>query len=141
MLADRWNAAPSVLPVIGDRDPNVIENWYYAVWAYNKWTPANNPNNPDFPWPRPAYAPGLNKTLYPYQELVWGLAANPPRVGGQHLWQPVALTLPDREAVGLTPQPLPAPVEPHYSVCAAPAAVSEQVFRIGFPWVTRGLRR
>jgi len=35
---------------IGKNDPMVVENWYYAVWAYNGWSYFNNPNNPRYPW-------------------------------------------------------------------------------------------
>ncbi|MDQ7093552.1 cell wall-binding repeat-containing protein [Desulfosporosinus sp. PR] len=31
-------------PKIGDGNRNVLENWYFAVWAYNAWTKQNNPN-------------------------------------------------------------------------------------------------
>jgi Putative cell wall-binding domain len=31
-------------PKIGDGNRNVLENWYFAVWAYNAWTEQNNPN-------------------------------------------------------------------------------------------------
>ncbi len=143
MLVERWNAAPRTLPIIGDRDPNIIENWYYAVWAYNKWTAANNPNNPDLPWPRPAFTGKENRTNYPYQELVWGLAANPPSVAGQPMWEPVALALPGREDVGLTPRALAQIEPPHRSVCAAPPttpavpAAKPGLWKIALPWVTR----
>lgn len=29
---------------VGDMDPNVLENWYFALWAYNGWIDRNNPN-------------------------------------------------------------------------------------------------
>ena len=32
------------LPTIGDNDPRVLENWYFALWAYNGWAESNNPN-------------------------------------------------------------------------------------------------
>ena len=31
-------------PKIGDGDRDVLENWYFAVWAYNGWCSLNNPN-------------------------------------------------------------------------------------------------
>ncbi|MDR0433971.1 MAG: cell wall-binding repeat-containing protein [Gracilibacteraceae bacterium] len=30
-------------PTIGDNDRNVLENWYFALWAYNSWSAVNNP--------------------------------------------------------------------------------------------------
>ncbi len=31
-------------PTVGNRDPNKIEHWYFALWAYNGWLSRNNPN-------------------------------------------------------------------------------------------------
>ncbi len=41
ILLSKWNATPR----IGDGDPNKLENWYFALWAYNGWVTYNNPNN------------------------------------------------------------------------------------------------
>lgn len=133
MLADRWNAT-EVYPPIGDRNPAVIENWYYAVWGYNNWNARNNPNNPDMPWPRLAFNGTQSRGSYPYQEMVWGLAANPPQVGGQPLWEPVTLTLPKREQVGTTPSPLPMPDPAHMNACPLPSPASHIVT---LPWLSR----
>ncbi|MDP4160894.1 MAG: cell wall-binding repeat-containing protein, partial [Bacillota bacterium] len=46
-------------PKIGDGNRNVLENWYFAVWAYNAWTKQNNPN----------YYTGQDS----YQDKVFGL--------------------------------------------------------------------
>ncbi|WP_170932804.1 cell wall-binding repeat-containing protein [Desulfosporosinus sp. FKB] len=40
LLNQKWRAAPK----IGNGDRNVLENWYFAVWAYNNWGSRNNPN-------------------------------------------------------------------------------------------------
>lgn len=117
VLADKWNGGDFLDAVVGNRDPAVAEDWYYATWAYNQFTFRNNPNNPDFPWPRPAFNGTLSRTNYPYQELVWGFAANPPREGGRLLWDPVPLTLPPREQVGETPGPVPQPSPSHPAGC------------------------
>src|SRR3990172_4310572 len=111
MLIDKWNVGDYWDPaaVVGNRNPAVVEDWYYAVWAYNYWGWRNNPNNPDFPWPRAPYDGSQSYTGYPYQELVWGRAANPPYGDGQPLWTSAPLTLPNRDAVGLTPGPLSTP--------------------------------
>jgi len=42
MLDSKWKLAPG----IGDRDRNVLENWYFAIWAYNGLSSTNNPNTP-----------------------------------------------------------------------------------------------
>lgn len=119
LLTQKWNGAPEFFPPVGNRDPTIAENWYYAVWAYNGWLPKNNPNNPDLPWPRPLFDGAQSRSNYPYQELVWGFAANPPKRAGVPLWKPVALTLPKREDVGLTPQQLNTPQPAHTSPCSA----------------------
>lgn len=43
--ADILNAKWDFAPKIGNADRNILENWYYALWAYNGWVPYNNPNN------------------------------------------------------------------------------------------------
>lgn len=111
ILASKWNAAPENRPIAGtdtDADPGIVENWYYAVWSYNGFTGpgANRSNHPMDPvygaWPRTPYSCGAqndgfghDRSKYPYQELVWGCANQPPVVGGVQLWQPFGLTYPD----------------------------------------------
>ncbi|RDW15443.1 cell wall-binding repeat-containing protein [Oceanobacillus chungangensis] len=50
ILKDKWNyhkpnryTGISIIPTINDNDPLVIENWYFAVMAYNGMLPRNNP--------------------------------------------------------------------------------------------------
>jgi putative cell wall-binding protein len=43
--ADLLNAKWDMVPQIGDGDRNKLENWYFALWAYNSWSTVNNPNN------------------------------------------------------------------------------------------------
>lgn len=117
MLADKWNAMDYFNAVVGDRDPAVAEDWYYAVWAYNQFNFRNNPNNPDYPWPRPAFDGTQSRLNYPYQELVWGYAAHPPQTDGKPLWEPLPLTLPNREAIGQEPGPIAAPALVHSAAC------------------------
>jgi hypothetical protein len=111
ILADKWNEAPENRPIVGtdtNGHPKVLENWYYAVWSYNGFTGpgANRSNHPMDPiygaWPRPAYSCGgtgdgkaHNRGNYPYQELVFGCAANPPLLDGRPLWTAQAISLPD----------------------------------------------
>ncbi len=111
ILADKWNSAPESRPIAGtdtSGDPGIVENWYFAVWSYNGFSGpganrSNHPLDPIYaPWPRTPYScgPGTDgfghdRSKYPYQELVWGCAGNPPVVDGKQLWQPFTLTLPD----------------------------------------------
>ena len=41
ILADKWNS--EALPIAGEGDPAVLEDWYYAVWAYNGLAYKNHP--------------------------------------------------------------------------------------------------
>lgn len=111
ILLDKWNAAPDSRPIAGidtSSDPHVLENWYFALWSYNGFTGpgANRSNHPLDPvygaWPRTPYSCGPqndgmshNRSLFPYQELVYGCASHPPVVKGQPLWQAVPVSLPD----------------------------------------------
>lgn len=103
ILAQKWNLAPEFNPIVGERDPRVVENWYFAIWSYNGFAFVNHPRNPDFPFPRPPYkgcdpnpdGAADNRGNYPYQELVYGCMAYPPVWGGRPLWNPLQAALPD----------------------------------------------
>jgi len=111
ILIDKWNSAPEARPIAGidtASDPKIVENWYFAVWGYNGFTGpgANRSNHPMDPvyaaWPRTPYSCGPandglshNRSLHPYQELVYGCMAHPPIIKGQPLWAPLEATLPD----------------------------------------------
>ena len=111
ILLDKWNAAPDARPIAGvdtNSDPHILENWYFALWSYNGFTGpgANRSNHPMDPvygaWPRTPYSCGPqndglshNRSLFPYQELVYGCASHPPVVKGQPLWDAVPVSLPD----------------------------------------------
>lgn len=41
VLLSKWEMTPR----IGDGDRSKLENWYFAIWAYNTWSIRNNPNN------------------------------------------------------------------------------------------------
>ena len=120
MLADKWNVGDYFGATVGNRDPAVAENWYYAVWAYHYWGWRNNPNNPDFDPLRVPFDGSQNRTNYPYQELVWGFAAHPPSEGGTQLWEAIPLTLPPREAIGNPPGWIDTPQPSHQSPCTSP---------------------
>jgi hypothetical protein len=125
LLTIKWNLAPEHMPVVMPRNPRAIEDWYYAVWAYHCYGDVcqaldihNNPDDPALRWPRPMYnSPDqlasegqFTATDYPYQELVYGVIANPPRVNGSLLWQALPVSLPPRGAIHFpNPQPFLAP--------------------------------
>ncbi|MFQ5879383.1 MAG: hypothetical protein ACE5IZ_04300, partial [Dehalococcoidia bacterium] len=97
ILLDKWNAAPELRPIVGDRLADRVESWYYAVWNYNGFAFKNHPLNPIYDPLRGPYLCGGTqpRSNYPFQELVFGCMANPPVVDGVGLWDPVAATLPD----------------------------------------------
>jgi hypothetical protein len=99
ILQRKWNETRGAGLKINDGDPGNIENWFYAVWAYNSgfhpqsdaglnngawgvgW--GNNPVNPNYDPERGAF---LSQTYddarhpqdWPYEEKVIGFAAFPP---------------------------------------------------------------
>ncbi len=55
ILKDKWNYHNyDLIPTINNNDPMVIENWYFAIMAYNGLLPRNNPLEKPFP-PYAAY--------------------------------------------------------------------------------------
>ncbi len=97
LLASKWNLAPELRPLVGERNPRIIEDWYYAIWSYNGFAYVNHPNNPAYnPLRAPYRCDGTqSRTEYPYQELVLGCVSHPPQVNGRSLWSPTPVSLPD----------------------------------------------
>jgi hypothetical protein len=96
ILQKKWNETRRAGLIVGDGDPAGLENWFFAVWAYNSgfhpntgdgspwgvgW--GNNPINPRFKPDRPAFlenssADARNPQQWPYPEKVMGFAGHPP---------------------------------------------------------------
>jgi hypothetical protein len=102
ILSDKWNMAPAYRPVVGSANPKTIEDWYFALWGYNGFAFQNHPLNPAFSPQRASYSCGPlddgfghDRSSYPYQELVYGCAEHPAVRGGQALWTPQDVHLPD----------------------------------------------
>jgi hypothetical protein len=96
ILQQKWNQTRANGLVVGDGDPSELENWFFAVWAYNSgfhpdqgngspwgvgW--ANNPINPRFDPDRPpfletSYEDARTPQRWPYPEKVLGFAGHPP---------------------------------------------------------------
>lgn len=93
-LVDKWNQLHQAGIVLNDGDPSNLENWYFAIWAYNTgfhansgsgpwglgWT--NNPMNSDYPpdrtpFLRQTYADAEHPSDWPYQERVFGWMETP----------------------------------------------------------------
>ncbi|MFD5033535.1 hypothetical protein ACFWM0_24475 [Streptomyces sp. NPDC058405] len=101
ILIEKWNDTRKDGPIINDGHPKYIENWLYALWAYNSgyyaksspqngkwgvgWT--NNPANPLWKENRTPFLEAANGTDdyshashpqdWPYEEKVIGWAARP----------------------------------------------------------------
>lgn len=86
ILDGKWNATP----IIGDNSRTKLENWYYAVWAYNGFV-CPNPND--------------------YANKVWAnIAANP--LG---IWQAVTLSKPSQTCpVSQAPEPQPVHIDANF---------------------------
>jgi hypothetical protein len=111
ILAQKWRGAPCV----GDRQPDVIEDWYSAAWGYNGYAYSNNPNNPNYASNRGVWNPSVGGAA-PYQEKIWGYIEHATR------FTPVALAYPDLADVGNGSSP-PALPEPS---CASPTSCAEK---------------
>nr|WP_312576823.1 S-layer homology domain-containing protein [Sedimentibacter sp.] len=63
VLLNKWSmSAYKSVSSVGDMNPDVLENWYFALWAYNGWAQSNNPNS------LPSYV-----KKYTYQQLVYNI--------------------------------------------------------------------
>ena len=96
-----------IVPRIGDGDRNILENWYFAIWAYNCWIKDDlSKNNPH------QIADG-EKT---YQDSVFDLCAVNfmPKVAGAIT--PVNITRPVLEDIPVlgVPNPIETPFPVHY---------------------------
>lgn len=93
MLGQKWNEVSSAGMEINNGDADRIENWFFAIWAYNTgfhenagtgpWGVGwfNNPINPIYPTNRSSFLDGspadaANPQEWPYPEKVLGFAAH-----------------------------------------------------------------
>ncbi|MBX3053270.1 MAG: hypothetical protein KF753_17430 [Caldilineaceae bacterium] len=94
VLIQKWNG---LSVYIGNNNPHVVEDWYYAIWSYNGWGWGNNPNNGLFLAGRSEWKCGQDSSQsrkdWPYQELIWGCTSNSP---GAQFWTSIPLSLPDK---------------------------------------------
>lgn len=94
ILIEKWNETRAAGLVINNGHPKHLENWFYALWAYNTgfypqavnaqpwgvgWL--NNPINPIYPPHRSSFLDGspsdaANPQRWPYPEKVLGFAAH-----------------------------------------------------------------
>jgi hypothetical protein len=94
ILGDKWNQLKTAGVTVNGGNPAYLENWYFAIWAYNSgfhaqgagarwglgWT--NNPQNADYDpgrsgFLRSTYADASHPADWPYQERVIGFMESP----------------------------------------------------------------
>lgn len=94
ILTDKWNQLYDLGIRANGGDPRYIENWYFALWAYNSgvhtddgagnsglgWT--NNPENTDYKpgrdiFLKASYADAAHPADWPYQEKILGWTRTP----------------------------------------------------------------
>lgn len=93
ILRSKWEAVECV----GDRNPEIVEDWYSALWAYNGLSYKNNPNNPTYAAGRGPYDP-QNGGSYPYQERIYGWMEFPsPKT---QRWKSILPAYPNRGEIG-----------------------------------------
>ena len=106
MGADLLNEKFAFTPTIGDGDRNKLENWYFALWAYNIWSDRNNPNS----------LAATNPGTLSYQEKVLRIIAYPEGFLARYI-DPVQITpipaellpasgIPAKGSVWATPEPV-----------------------------------
>jgi putative cell wall-binding protein len=106
LLNEKWGFTPR----IGDGDRKKLENWYFALWAYNTWSEKNNPNV------LAVQSAQSGQTILPYQDKVINLCANPDGFLGRYI-TPVSITkvpiellpksgVPSKTVEWITPQPI-----------------------------------
>ncbi len=64
VLLNKWSMSSyQSVSCVGNMDPDVLENWYFALWAYNGWAQSNNPH----------MLSSYGKR-YTYQQLIYNIA-------------------------------------------------------------------
>lgn len=63
VLLNKWSMSSyNKVASVGDMNPDVLENWYFALWAYNGWAESNNPNILPY-----------QAKKYTYQQLIYNI--------------------------------------------------------------------
>ncbi|MGC9100512.1 MAG: stalk domain-containing protein [Caldisericum sp.] len=96
ILDGKWK----ITPAIGDSDRNILENWYYAIWAYNGFSYINHPANPNGRYYQ-------DKVIDNIARLIIG-------DDGQPLWTPVSITKPDPSKITNPPTYIDTPTPYHF---------------------------
>lgn len=124
ILGQKWRTTP----FIGENNPDILECWYYATWAYNGFSYINNPHNPRYPASRVPYrSEGSGaRSDYPYQEIVWGYLRKP--VADR--WPAIDVSYPNTDEIcgtesGCFPGNLSMPEPGHTGDCREPVVVTD----------------
>lgn len=66
ILKQKWNYSNAgITPTVNDNDPMYLDNWYFAIMAYNGMLPRNNPLNEENT--RPTYQDSVYERILLYQ--------------------------------------------------------------------------
>lgn len=113
LLNEKWNFTPR----IGDGDRNKLENWYFALWAYNIWSEKNNPNVlPSGDLTIQSTQPTSTQIKVTYQDSILELIAHPDGFLSQYI-KPVVISkvpasllpkegIPSKTVQWTTPEPI-----------------------------------
>lgn len=116
ILEVKWQDGKALNTFVNDGDPSQVENWYFALWAYNSgwrttgaggadrcclgWT--NNPANSDWKFDRKYFMrydldDARTPQHWPYQEKVLGFAEEGHYLYGERTFRPIdgVLSLPE----------------------------------------------
>lgn len=120
ILNEKWD----MVPKIGNGDRNILENWYFAIWAYNYWIKDGNSKN------NPNQVPIGQKT---YQDSILDLCSTQfmPSVPGA--MTPVFISRPPLTDIPTTgvPHPISTPTPFHYGTVGGSSGRTLTVKRLG----------
>lgn len=80
ILLRKWGYAffkKPIIPTINNGDPAILENWYFALWAYNGWSQSNNPNMIPYAFPTWIKTYAYQERIYEYMAAFFRISAHP----------------------------------------------------------------
>lgn len=69
LLDEKWNWTGTILPQVNDGERDVLENWYFAVLAYNGLEARNDPNRNETTYQERVYQTLSTRTLLPEMDF------------------------------------------------------------------------
>lgn len=107
-VRELYGKTGTLLPALGSKDPMILENWYFVLWAYNGYARENNPNF------LPMYISKLEGfKSKAYQDRVIDLANNDLRI---KITKFPSEMLPKNQGLPDVSSSFPTPEPKHYSI-------------------------